>query len=72
MHDCVYAALGYPEKCRLKVKEEAPAPTGQDRRQAALDAFFMRKARRCPACRKKVDARTSAGGRRKRYHATCV
>lgn len=68
-HQCVYAELGFPERCVLKRVDAGPAV---DQKQEALDRFFQRRGRRCPACRKKVEAKTSAGGRLKRYHATCV
>lgn len=68
-HDCQYESIGLPELCSLRRVTRAEAV---DTRKQALEAFFDRRGRRCPACRRKVTAETSAGGRRKRYHAACA
>lgn len=68
-HECQYESIGLPELCVLR--RATPAPVVDTRKQA-LEAFFGRKGRRCPACRRKVTVETSAGGRRKRYHAACA
>jgi hypothetical protein len=77
MHDCVYAELGHPEKCVLRrtpsgTPIEVEEAMREERGAVALRAFFARHGRRCPACNRKVDEKTSAGGRRKRWHAACL